>query len=226
MRYKSFSWFWAWKRYNISMVKPPSFTSHISPAEFKSMAWKNGKGVTQEIAVFPPTGSLEKLDFKWRLSSAAISESGAFSEFPGYDRFLTVVSGPTLSLTRGGKTMKIGVGEIAQFSGDEKITSSCEKPLTDLGLVFKRDEIDASMALLNFKKEPRSFEIDADTTFFFVLSGSFKAEVFPGEILFSLEKNHVLKLDGGLAEKPLALFEPLEQNSSLIAIEIDIIHKY
>jgi environmental stress-induced protein Ves len=60
------------------------------------MPWKNGRGVTFEIAVWPPAAGLD--DFDWRLSTALIGEDAAFSRFTGIDRTLAIVGGQGVDL--------------------------------------------------------------------------------------------------------------------------------
>ncbi|MGC4250327.1 MAG: HutD family protein [Sphingobium sp.] len=58
--------------------------------------WKNGGGVTYEVAAFPPGSG--PAAFLWRISIAEIKEAAHFSMFPGIDRILTMLDG-TLKLT-------------------------------------------------------------------------------------------------------------------------------
>lgn len=51
--------------------------------------WKNGGGVTREIACFPPDAGLE--GFGWRISIATISADGDFSAFPGVERTIVLL---------------------------------------------------------------------------------------------------------------------------------------
>jgi len=60
----------------------------IRAADYRAMAWKNGQGMTREIAREPGDG-----DFLWRLSIAEVAASGDFSLFPGYDRTITLIEG-------------------------------------------------------------------------------------------------------------------------------------
>ena len=62
----------------------------------RRMPWKNGGGVTTEIAVFPANAGLE--DFEWRLSMATVASDGPFSLFAGIDRTLAVLEGEGLVL--------------------------------------------------------------------------------------------------------------------------------
>lgn len=63
----------------------------LRAADHLEQPWKNGGGVTREIAVGPAGAGLETFD--WRVSLAEVSEPGAFSMFPGVDRTLTVLDG-------------------------------------------------------------------------------------------------------------------------------------
>jgi environmental stress-induced protein Ves len=53
--------------------------------------WKNGGGVTTEIAASPPGAGFD--DFDWRVSMAQVATDGPFSIFPGIDRVLVVLEG-------------------------------------------------------------------------------------------------------------------------------------
>jgi uncharacterized protein len=59
-------------------------------------AWKNGGGVTREIACVPEGATLG--DFQWRVSVAHIAQSGPFSAFPGIDRVITLLTGAGVRL--------------------------------------------------------------------------------------------------------------------------------
>lgn len=67
----------------------------ISPAQYKTIPWKNGLGETTELAI-SEGGNLSNFD--WRLSIASVSEDGMFSDFSGYSRHLVLISGNGLTL--------------------------------------------------------------------------------------------------------------------------------
>jgi environmental stress-induced protein Ves len=64
------------------------------------MPWKNGRGETREIAIFPEQASLE--DFDWRVSTAKLEGYSVFSSFPGVDRSVGVLDGGPLVISRPG----------------------------------------------------------------------------------------------------------------------------
>ena len=62
--------------------------------------WRNGGGLTREIAVFPFGADGE--NFLWRASIATIAEAGPFSAWPGIDRMLLVLEGQLAVSVDGG----------------------------------------------------------------------------------------------------------------------------
>ena len=67
----------------------------IDASEFKTIAWKNGKGETTELAV-SEGGSVDAFD--WRLSIATVTQDGPFSDFTGYWRNLVLIEGQGIDL--------------------------------------------------------------------------------------------------------------------------------
>ena len=63
----------------------------IPYASLEPVPWKNGGGNTLEVAVGPPGAGMD--DFDWRVTLAAITHDGAFSQFPGVERSLALVEG-------------------------------------------------------------------------------------------------------------------------------------
>ncbi len=64
---------------------------HLAAAARRAVPWKNGGGVTEEIAVYPSDAGFD--DFAWRISMARVGQGGPFSRFPGVDRTLAVLEG-------------------------------------------------------------------------------------------------------------------------------------
>jgi environmental stress-induced protein Ves len=63
----------------------------------RQLPWKNGQGVTLELAIAPPDADLSS--FEWRISSARVASAGPFSHYPGIDRSLGLLSGAGLRLS-------------------------------------------------------------------------------------------------------------------------------
>jgi len=75
---------------------------HLAAASYRTVPWKNGGGVTSEIAVEPEGAGISD-KFLWRLSLARIERSGPFSAFDGYDRTIALVSGRGMVLDFGAR---------------------------------------------------------------------------------------------------------------------------
>ncbi|MFF2924774.1 HutD family protein [Streptomyces celluloflavus] len=75
--------------------------SHILRAAGRTaVAWRNGGGVTREVAVHPPGAGWDAFD--WRVSLAEVTADGPYSPLPGVRRILTVVAGAGTELTVAG----------------------------------------------------------------------------------------------------------------------------
>ena len=100
--------------------------------------WKNGGGVTREVAAFPPGAAMDA--FEWRISLAEIAADGPFSVFPGVDRVLTVIEGQGLMLDVGGRLLVLDAASPPlDFAGDAKVSARLtDGPIRDLNLMVRR----------------------------------------------------------------------------------------
>ena len=102
--------------------------------------WKNGGGITTEIAIGPPGAGLQH--FAWRISLATISHNGPFSRFAGVDRTLALIDGPGFTLDIDGERhllLDIDDGTIA-FAGEATVTATIDgAPTTDFNVMTRRD---------------------------------------------------------------------------------------
>src|SRR5262249_32442961 len=109
----------------------------IRSADYVTVPWKNGGGITREI--FREPGGRGAFD--WRLSLATIAASGPFSEFAGYDRTLVFVNGDGVQIAFAGHgdTRLTQAGQLVNFAGEW--ATSCTLiggPSTDLNLMVNR----------------------------------------------------------------------------------------
>jgi environmental stress-induced protein Ves len=113
----------------------------LRAADRSRTPWKNGGGVTSEIAVHPPGAGLD--DFGWRISTALVAAGGSFSRFDGIDRALLVI---------GGRGLKLQIGERApatvtrkshplSFPGEIAVHADLVRgPVSDLNVMTRRGE--------------------------------------------------------------------------------------
>ncbi|MBP0437421.1 HutD family protein [Tianweitania sediminis] len=105
----------------------------------KRMPWKNGKGMTTEIAVHPSGASVA--DFEWRISTASVAEDGAFSLFEGVDRTLAVLSGEGIDLLVGqASPVRLHKNSLPfRFPADEATSAVLlDGAITDLNVMTRR----------------------------------------------------------------------------------------
>ncbi len=81
------------------MRKLGKYARLLEPRDYRAMPWKNGRGVTREIAIFPPHSALVDQPFLWRISLADVTSDCEFSSFPGYDRTLLLAEGNGMVLS-------------------------------------------------------------------------------------------------------------------------------
>lgn len=115
----------------------------------RPMAWKNGLGVTTEIAIGPPDAGLGGFD--WRVSTAEVAASGPFSDFPGVDRWLLVLAGEmTLSIADAAPLPLSPASDPAEFPGDVAVTAEVTRgPVRDLNIMTARDRVSADIRLVS-----------------------------------------------------------------------------
>ncbi|AZN35168.1 HutD/Ves family protein [Iodobacter ciconiae] len=101
--------------------------------------WKNGGGVTAEIAISPQGAHLA--DFDWRISMATIGADGGFSEFTGIDRSLVILAGKGVSLQfdKGGPQLLTPKDKPLRFAGEDKVYASLlQDEVTDFNVTTGR----------------------------------------------------------------------------------------
>jgi hypothetical protein len=106
------------------------------------MPWKNGGGSTRELARTPADG-----EFDWRLSVAEVSVPGPFSEFPGVDRIIVLLSGEGMDLAFDDGVVRLRPPHGAcAFPGEQAVHATpVGAATTDLNLMMRRDRWSASM---------------------------------------------------------------------------------
>ena len=112
----------------------------LIPADaMRRMPWKNGGGVTTEIAIAPEGATLDTFD--WRISTAQVDAAGPFSRFAGIDRPLAVIAGGRLTMHRAdGDVVSLAPGEApTRFPGEVDIHATLDAPLSDFNVMTRRD---------------------------------------------------------------------------------------
>ena len=107
--------------------------------DYRRMPWKNGGGVTTQVAVFPEGAGLD--DFEWRVSMANVASDGPFSSFAGVDRTLAVLEGEGIVLAVEGSP-EVALTRLSQpfaFAADKRSSARLiSGPILDLNVMTRR----------------------------------------------------------------------------------------
>lgn len=144
-------------------------------SNYKVRSWKNGLGVTREIALHPPQLEFTSNDFLWRVSTAEVHQSGPFSQFENYDRVLVVLKGAGLSLSHDSNSaIELPTFIPYRFSGDAATHGELlSGPVTDLNVFVRRGKVRAEVEAVAVKGEGISCHSGAEWNFIFAACGSF-----------------------------------------------------
>ena len=113
----------------------------LRAAERLAVPWKNGGGLTREVAVHPPGSDLGNFD--WRVSIAEVHRGGPFSSFPGVDRHMAVISGVLTLSVAGREPLTLSHdGPCLSFPGDVPASAEPRQaPVTDLNVMTRRGSV-------------------------------------------------------------------------------------
>lgn len=138
--------------------------------DYRRMAWKNGGGITTEIARRDGDGDA----FDWRISIAEIAQDGDFSIFPGVDRELMLLDG-------GGVELAIGDDEPVAltrryqkhaFPGEAPVSCRLlDGPTRDFNLMVRRGRFAAELLARPIVGAQLLFPAAATTWLVFVANG-------------------------------------------------------
>ena len=147
---------------------------------YRSMAWKNGQGVTHEIAREPATGD----SFLWRLSIADVAADGDFSLFPGCDRTITLIQGAGMELDFDEAPAKRIDRHFMpfDFAGDWHCRGRLiEGPIRDFNLIVDRSRVRAETLVLRLREAPVEADIADGRIFVYCGEGQLSAGGFTAE---------------------------------------------
>jgi environmental stress-induced protein Ves len=152
----------------------------LTPSDARQVPWKNGRGVTHELALWPPSASFERGDFDWRIACAGVDAAGPFSAFPGFERLLVVIEGEGLALRHGARpALRVPRLQPHGFSGDDATSAELlAGPVTDLNVLARRGRVAARLSVLRGAgHEP----LGASQVFLHLVQGVVHARVACGE---------------------------------------------
>src|SRR6185503_21054008 len=172
---------------------------HLRAADARVVPWKNGRGVTRELALWPAGASFERGDFDWRLSAAPVDEAGPFSALPGFERILVVTEGAGLVLSHGAHAPRARLRRLEpyRFAGGWPTTAELTHgPITDFNVMVREGRARAQVEGLALGKRRARESLTAGHTFVHVLEGPCVARATGEEEPFELGPGDSLWLRG------------------------------
>ena len=192
---------------------------HLRPADYRRLPWRNGRGVTVELALWPRAAAFERNDFTWRVSTAAIESGGPCSCFPAFERILVVTHGEGLVLEHAGAAPRARLRRLEPYRFDGAWATSAELvrgPAADFNVLFRRDLADAQVEALQLGRRSVREAVEATHLLVHVLSGSLSARVTGEEEPEELGASESLWLCEARASDEVALLGTAEACVALV----------
>jgi len=122
--------------------------------ELKSEPWRNGGGVTRELASHPLAASAQDGAWDWRVSIADLTKAGDFSPFPGMERVLTVIEGELLLLTVDGEEHPLEKYRPFRFSGEAASHGALPTgDIRNLNVITRTDSFKGYTSIIELSKK-------------------------------------------------------------------------
>jgi environmental stress-induced protein Ves len=182
--------------------------------ELQVTPWKNGGGVTRELHGYPAGASFDA--FLWRVSIADVSQSGAFSSFPGVDRVITLLEGEGMQLFSAGcEPVLLLPLQPHRFRGEEQVSARLEGgPCQDFNLMLRRGAASGEVSVWHADQD-----LPQGCSLLFCVQGRWDVLTENGEQT-TLEPRQILVCD----ERPGALaLRSLQAGSIVIGVSINLL---
>jgi uncharacterized protein len=150
----------------------------IRYADYVETPWKNGGGVTHEIA-----RSDQAREPDWRISLATIDRDGPFSDFTGYDRTIVPLDGAGFELSfDDGRAVVLDRRSVPfRFAGEKKVTCRLlDGRSRDLNAMALRTRWEHDVAARTLSRSPVTLDAPAESFVFFAAAATVRCgtEVF------------------------------------------------
>jgi len=176
----------------VSFASASAAIAVLRAAERHAVDWKNGGGVTREVAIRPPGSDLDHFD--WRVSIAEVHAAGPFSSFWGIDRRMAILDGClSLSIEEGAPQRLTADTPSISFAGE---ATAFAQPLgarvTDLNVMTRRGRFDSRLTRAGPPQSlSRELSLGADVSVILALAkltlntdlGAFHAERFDALVI-------------------------------------------
>ena len=186
----------------------------ISFDDLIATPWKNGGGVTRELACFPAGAGLD--DFLWRISIAEVNRSGPFSIFPGVDRVITLFEGDGMQLSfADGEQHALTTPLLPyRFRGERSVNAQLAGTASqDFNLMLRRDAVDGS---LQVRHESGEIACDGGVVALFCARGSWEIDAIDGR-RYQVDLRQTLT---GECSSGTMRIQPRQEDSALLCVSV------
>lgn len=187
----------------------------LSPADYVEFPWKNGRGVTTDIAAAyrPEAKSRDWTEMLWRFGRTPILESGPYSDLTGFERLQVLIAGDgfTIYTADGAVHRDLSRAYVpVRYDGGTKLTGRLNGgPVETVNFLYRRDMFDGDL----LAPEPgATLALRAGTHLIHAPDGAATIEI--DGTARPLAGRHALRIDGDAA---LALREGRALVASVIS---------
>lgn len=178
----------------------------LFPHHWHTQPWKNGGGITHEIA-----RADDEHGNRWRLSIAEVASDGPFSRFDNIDRVILMLEGEGFRLHGVGANPEVIVEPLQpfHFAGEAAIDCTLVAgPVRDFNLMTRRGAVQGSLQVLTLTEARQSLPL-APQTFVYVASGRVFAEI--NQHGYLLDRQQTLCIDAETGPLLLSGVQPASQ---------------
>lgn len=168
----------------------------MSPDQFRTVAWKNGKGSTKEL-VF---GGASEDSFDWRLSMAPVITDGEFSDFEHYDRTLVLINGNglTLDYDNGQQDVLSQRFDMAHFDGGWRTSAKLhDGGILDFNVMTRQGRCRSDESVLEGSKG-QHLSVSANLLFIYSVDSEISI-LLPDSSVVVLPGDHLFRTDNAEA---------------------------
>jgi uncharacterized protein len=166
----------------------------LDPAGYRRSPWKNGGGVTVDIADACRDGAKPGAwgGMVWRFGRTAITTPGPFSDLGGYDRVQMVIAGQGLVLVAPDHEIDVRTPFVpVRFAGETRIVSRLEAgPVEVVNLIGDRSAVRLDMQVL---EAGQALHLAAGTHIAYCPAGA--AVLGCRQQRYELAQDHALRLE-------------------------------
>lgn len=147
---------------------------HLTQSDYRVMPWKNHRGTTTEVFIFPENSSVQDDSYLWRVSSAAIASSCPFSQFLGFDRTVLLLEGESMALNHDCVDHPQVVKRMVPYRFKGEWQTTCEiadQAVQDFNLIVRRGKAVADLQVLQVTPLQTKIPVQSLQALIFCVSG-------------------------------------------------------